>query len=220
LDPGGTDIVNRPEKEWPLARTRYERLYLNAASATLTPVPVIEESTVRYKADDNRSEATFSIHFKEDVEFTGYVSLHLWIEADGNNDADIFVLLQKLDAEGNPVFGGYGYVGPDGRLRASHRALDYTRSTPWFPYHPHDHEELLEPGQVVPLDIEIRPLGIRWHAGEKLQLVVAGYNVLGRFRKGPPGSTNMAGPLTRNKGYHIIHTGGRYDSYLLMPRLP
>jgi predicted acyl esterase len=220
LDPGGTDQVNRPEGEWPLARTRYEKLYLNASKSTLSPGPVINESSIRYKADDNQSEAAFTLDFKEDIEFTGYVSLHLWLEADGAEDVDIFVLLHKLDNAGKPVFGGFGFIGPDGRLRASHRALDNLRSTPWFPYHPHDHEELLKPGQVVPLDIEIRPLGMRWHAGEKLQLIVAGYNVLGRFRKGPPGGMNMPGLETRNKGYHILHTGGRYDSYLFVPRIP
>jgi predicted acyl esterase len=220
LDPGGTDQVNRPEKEWPLARTRYEKLYLDASKGALCPSPVANESLVRYKADDNQSEAVFTIDFEKDTEFTGYVSLHLWIETDGADDADLFVLLHKLDATAKPVFGGYGFVGPDGRLRASHRRLDTLRSTPWFPYHPHDQVELLKPGQAVPLDIEIRPLGMRWHAGEKLQLIVAGYNILGRFRKGLPAGMNLPSPETRNKGYHTIHTGGRYDSYLLMPRVP
>jgi predicted acyl esterase len=219
LDPGGTDQVNRPEKEWPLARTRYEKLYLDASKGTLSLSPVDNESSVRYKADDNHSEVSFTIDFKKDTEYIGYVSLHLWIETDVADDADLFVLLHKLDATGKPVSGGFGFVGPDGRLRASHRRLDSSRSTPWFPYHPHDQEELLKPDQVVPLDIEIRPIGMSWHAGEKLQLIVAGYNVLGRFRKGLPGGTHLPGPETRNKGYHIIHTGGRYDSYLLMPRV-
>jgi predicted acyl esterase len=220
LDPGGTDQVNRPEKEWPLARTRYEKLYLDASRSALTPDPVTHESSCRYKADDNQGEATFTLDIAKDTEYTGYVVLRLWIESDIADDADIFVLLQKLDASGNPVFGKFGYIGPDGRLRASHRALDTSRSTPWFPYHPHDREEPLKPGQVVPLDIEIRPLGMRWHAGEKLQLTVAGYNIPGRFRKGLPGGGEMSGPQTRNRGHHIIHTGGRFDSYLLLPAIP
>jgi hypothetical protein len=174
---------------------------------------------VRYKADNNQDEVNFAIEFQKDTEFAGYVSLHLWIETDIADDADIFVLLQKLDFDDKPVQGGYGFIGPDGRLRASHRKLDTSRSTPWFPYHPHDQEEPLTPGQPVPIDIEIRPIGMCWHKGEKLKLTIAGYNVLGRFRQGPPGGTNLPGPATRNKGNHIIHTGGGYDSYLLMPRV-
>ncbi|MBN2075261.1 MAG: CocE/NonD family hydrolase [Dehalococcoidales bacterium] len=219
LDPGGTDQVNRPEKEWPLSRTQYEKYYLDASMSSLSLSPVANEKAAHYKADDNQSELAFTLEFNEDTEFAGYVSLHLWIETDVADDADIFVLIQKLDADDKPVPGGYGFIGPDGRLRASHRKLDTSQSTPWFPYHPHDAEELLTPGQPVPLDIEIRPIGMRWHKGEKLQLTIAGNNVLGRFRQGPPGGTNLPGPATRNKGNHIIHTGGSYDSYLLLPRI-
>jgi len=219
LDPGGTDQVNRPEKEWPLARTQHEKYYLNTSMSSLSLKPVPNESKAQYQADNNQSEVAFTIEFNEDIEFTGYVSLHLWIETDVTNDADIFVLLQKLDSNGKPVPGGYGFIGPDGRLRASHRKLDITKSTQWFPYHPHDEEELLTLDQPVPVDIEIRPIGMRWHKGEKLQLTIAGYNVLGRFRQGPPGGTNLPGPATRNKGNHIIHTGGSYSSYLLMPKV-
>lgn len=219
LDPGSTDQVNRPEKEWPLARTRYEKLYLDAAKGILTTSPVATESLVRFKADDNHGEAAFTIEFKQDIEYTGYLSLHLWIETDGADDADIFVLLHKLDAAGKPVTGGFGYIGPDGRLRASHRRLDISKSTTWFPYHSHDREEMIKPGQIVPVDIEIRPLGMRWHTGEKLELIIAGCNILGRFRGGPPGGASLPGLQTRNQGNHIIHTGGRYDSYLLLPRV-
>ena len=217
LDPGGTDQVNRPELEWPLSRTHYEKLYLDASQKTFSLGPVFDEASVSYKADDNQSNTVFTIKFDSEIEFTGYASLHLWVAASEADDADIFVLLHKLDAWGEHVSGSFGFIGPDGRLRASHRRLDSSCSTPWFPYHPHDREELMQPGQVVPLDIEIRPLGMRWHAGEKLELIVAGYNILGRFRPGVPGGGNLPGPLTRNKGVHTIYAGGRYDSYLLMP---
>lgn len=219
LNPGGTDQVNRAEKDWPLTRTKYEKFYLDATNSRLTPKPVAQEASVRYKSDNGQSEVTFTIDFKKDAEFIGYVSLHLWVEPESADDADIFVLLHKLDVKGKPLMGGFGFIGPDGRLRASHRRLDTKRSTPWLPYHPHDKEELLKPGQPIPVDIEIRPLGMHWHAGEQLELIVAGYNILGRFRQALPGGMNLPGPETRNKGYHIIHTGGRYDSYLLMPRV-
>jgi predicted acyl esterase len=219
LDPGGTDQVNRSEEDWPLARTQYDKYYLDAFTNSLSLSPVANESVDRYRADDNQDEVSFSLEFQEDTEFAGYVSLHLWIETDIADDADLFVLLQKLDSGDKPVQGGYGFIGPDGRLRASHRKLDTSRSTPRFPYHPHDIEELLTPGQPVPVDVEIRPIGMRWQKGEKLQLTIAGYNVLGQFRQGPPGGMNLPGPVTRNKGHHIIHTGGRYDSYLFIPKV-
>jgi predicted acyl esterase len=156
---------------------------------------------------------------KKDTDYLGYVKLHLWVEAESADDADIFVAVHKLDAGGNPLVGGFGVAGPDGRLRASHRKLDTKRSTPFLPVHPHREEERLKPGAIVPLDIEVRPIGMHWKAGEKLELIVAGYNVLGRLRKAHLGF-NLPPPATRNKGYHIIHTGGRYDSYLQLPVMP
>ena len=217
LDPGGVDQVDRPERDWPLARTNYQKLYLDAARGTLSPNPTTVESVARYRADDNQSELSFTIDFKTDTELVGYVSLHLWVETDAADDADVFVLLHKLDAAGEPLSGRFGYIGPDGRLRASHRRLDASRSTPWLPYHRHDQEEPIKPGQAVLLDIDVRPAGMRWHAGEKLELIVGGHNPLGRFRRGSPGGMSLPGPATRNRGYHIVRTGGRYDSYLLVP---
>lgn len=32
------------------------------------------------------------------------------------------------------------------------------------------------PGEIVPVDISIRPMGMRWHAGEKFSVTVTGYN--------------------------------------------
>jgi hypothetical protein len=216
LNPGGKDQVNRPDKEWPLTGTNYQKLYLDTSSGKLLPEAVAQESSVRYKADDGISDVSFTIDIEKDTDFIGYVSLRLWVEAENSDDADIFVLVHKLDASGKLLTGGHGFVGPDGRLRASHRELDAKRSTPYFPYHPHRKEDLLKPGQIVPLDIEIRPIGMHWSAGEQLRLVVGGYNILGRLRARPAGM-NLPGPVTHNEGYHVIYTGGRYDSYLLMP---
>jgi len=219
LNPGGVDQVNRAEKEWPLSGIKYEKLYLDASSGKLTNQPAASESSVRYKANDGQSEAIFTLTIKNDSDFLGYVKLHLWVETEAAGDADIFVLVHKLDAGGQLLTGGFGFVGPDGRLRASHRKLDARRSTAWFPYHLHSEEESLKPGEIVPLDIEIRPIGMHWKAGEQLRLVVAGYNILSRFRTGPLG-IQLPGPMTRNKGYNVIHTGGRYDSYLQLPLIP
>jgi predicted acyl esterase len=217
IDPGGTDQVNRPDNEWPLARTQYQKLYLDADKGTLSPNPVGRESLARYTSDDGKGQVTFTIKFNEDTELTGYLSLRLWVEPDGANDMDIFVLIQKLDAQGNPLKTPFHYMGPDGRLRVSHRQLDTERSTPWFPYHTHRAEELLSPGQIIPVDIPIRPTGMLWHAGQQLCLTVAGYSPHTMLQELRP---DMPGPITRNKGYHIIHTGGKYDSHLLVPVIP
>jgi uncharacterized protein len=218
LNPGGEDRVDRPEKDWPLAGTNYKKFHLDAGGGKLTNKPTVKESSVRYQADDGTSSASFTIDIKKDTDFIGYVSLRLWVEAEGASEADIFVVVHKLDANGKLLIGGFGVIGPDGRLRASQRELDTKRSTPYLPIHTHRKEEPLKPGQPVMLDIEVRPIGMHWSAGEKLRLIVGGYNVINSLKTGPS-MINLPGPETHNAGYHIIHTGGRYDSYLRMPEV-
>lgn len=213
LDPGGKDIVNRPEKKWPLDRTTYQQLFLDAGTGTLSPKLTKKESLVRYRADDEKGQATLTIHFDKDIELTGFMKLHLWVEADGANDMDLFVFVQKLDAQGKLLKPSFNNRGPDGRLRVSHRQLDPNRSTQWFPYHTHISEELLSPGQIIPVDIAIRPIGMFWHTGQQLSLTIAGYNPVPSHLDYSP-SFKLT---TRNAGWHIIHTGEQYDSHLLIP---
>jgi hypothetical protein len=240
LDPCGVDEINRPENEFPLARTQYKSLYLDGRSGMLSPNPVTEESLVRYAADDGKGQAVFNIRFDEEIELTGYMKLRLWVEANGSNDMDLFVKVQKLGRGGSPLsspvitppnpvarcfvkllwsfkvkkLASLFFTGATGRLRVSHRQFDPERSTPWEPYLTHRVEELLSPGQVVPVDLSIWPVGMRWHGGEQLRLIIAGYTLT------PVPLPGMKPPNLRNKGEHIIHTGGKYDSHLLVPKIP
>ena len=93
--------VARPEREFPLARTQYQKLYLDAAGGKLSPQPAAAVSEATY--DATRGRATFDITFTEDVELTGYAKVHLWVEADGSDEMDLFITLMKLDANGDFV---------------------------------------------------------------------------------------------------------------------
>ena len=57
---------------------------------------------------------------------------------------------------------------------ASHRALDPERSLPYRPYHPHESEQPLTPGEIVSLDVEIWPTSVVVPAGYRLALTVQG----------------------------------------------
>ena len=147
--------------------------------------------------------------------------LHLWVHADGADDMDLFVAVQKLDDREQIVpFSFFNSLedGPValGWLRASHRELDEVRSSPAQPWHPHRREHLLAPEEVVAVDIEIWPSGTRFGAGETLRLIIQGRDVYTY----PPGVVNVGHSQTRNAGSHVIHTGGRYDSHLLIPVIP
>ena len=205
---------NRPERSFPIKRTEYKKLYLDAANARLSFEPVAATSSVSY--DGNTGIANFDIKFEEDTEITGYMKLHMWVEADGHDDMDMFVNIQKLDTKGEwlPVdVLGEPHPGTWGKMRVSHRSLDEDLSTDFQPIQSHLKEEKLSPGEIVPVDIEIVPISRFWHKGESLRIQIAGcYIREGWFE-----------PLTwdtDNHGNHIIHTGGEYKSYLQIPVIP
>ena len=223
LDPGGKDVVNRPEADWPLPRTRYEKLYLDARSMALSPGPPAESSAVRYRADDKRGSAVFTYRFAEDAELIGYPKLRLWVEADGADDMDLFAYLSKLDENGNELLAtvvDFPNPGARGTIRVSHREADESDPAAFYdPFLTHRREQMLSPGEIVPVEFGIWPLGMKWHAGQQLRLTIQGFAL-----PWMEDVTVANGPLfvwdTRNQGTHVLHAGGRHDSYLQIPNIP
>jgi predicted acyl esterase len=230
--------VFHSEAEWPIARTRYTKLHLDAATGSLQPDPVTVGSACRYAAHyDANDRVQFDFRFDRRTDLVGHAKLKLWLAAQGADDADVFVVLQKLNAEGQVVPFAYYAQFEDGPvalgwLRASHRELDSERSTEYQPVLQHRREQKLADGEVVPLEIEIWPSGTRFEAGETLRLTIRGSD----FKKpaveavaadalGDLPKTVRRSPLALhedsvNHGHHVIHTGGAYGSYLLIPLVP
>jgi predicted acyl esterase len=209
----------RSESDWPLPSTRETPLWLDAQAAALSSRPVEDEARSAYDPCDEAGEAVFEYRFDERTELTGSMKLKLWVSAEGADDMDLFVALQKLGDAGAPVgFHFYAFYdnGPIalGWLRASHRALDPERSTPLQPVHPHTHEQLLQDGEVVPVEIELWPSSTVFEAGETLRVVIKGMDI---YRDALPNLPFARHEDLRNHGRHVIHAGGRYDSHLLMP---
>lgn len=241
LDPGGADIVGRREDDWPLPRQTWRTLYLDAAAGRLSSEAVRAEGVAEYRGDDLNASVTFSTTFDHDVEITGYLNLHLWVEAVGADDMDLFAALYKETADGKrqhhitlrapgarafvqsleqdgKLPATLSYTGPVGRLRVSHRACDPLRSSPAEPYLMHASEDRLTPGEPVPVELSLWPTAMIVHAGERLVVEIAGHPVGPIAPPGLPGS--MVTVPTRNRGKHRIRTGGRHSSYLLVPVVP
>ena len=210
------------EKEYPLARTQFRKLFLDAANGALRDGPVSEASAARYEMTGATTRAVFDHGFACDTELTGHMKLRLWVEAVGADDMDLFVAIQKLEADGTCVpfvFYAMNEDGPAalGWLRASHRELDMARSRPEQPFHPHTREERLRPGEPVAVEIEIWPSSTLFRAGQRLRVVVQGSDIADH---GLPNAPFARHDQTRNLGTHVIHTGGQYDSHLLVPLIP
>ncbi|WP_404710452.1 CocE/NonD family hydrolase [Sphingomonas sp. MMS24-J13] len=209
----------RHEQEWPLARTAPTPLWLDG-DGTMTADRPAGAASVAY--DAHAGEIAFDHRFAREAELTGHAKLRLWVEADGSDDIDLFVALQKLDAAGVVVgqtFYAFFEDGPValGWLRVSHRAIDPARSSALQPFHTHAREELLAPGEIVPVDIELWPSSTLFHAGETLRVVVKGSDI---YAEGLPFLPFARHQRTRNAGRHIVHIGPEHDSHLLVPLIP
>ncbi|OGO21267.1 MAG: hypothetical protein A2144_02670 [Chloroflexi bacterium RBG_16_50_9] len=209
------DYQVRHENEWPMARTVYKKLYLDAEAGTLNLNKAGRAGKVSYDSADGG--AVFGITFDDDTELSGHMKMKMWVSTREADDIDLFTNLEKLDAAGNTVYfnGMNAYEKGNvarGWLRVSQRTLDKKMSTPWRPFLKHQGEKKLKPDEIVAVEIEILPSSTLFRKGETLRVTIQG--------KDP-----IAHPLIKyerlvNKGAHTIYTGDKYDSYLLVPVIP
>jgi uncharacterized protein len=226
----GGDTINHAAASFPPKSVTNTRYYLNGGSRTLTVQPPVPEIPASYDTESDPALVSFIVRFERETVLVGYPKAHLWVEAAGADDMELFLLLQKLDAQGSPlsqftVANQSGrmqdlteqgcsilrYKGSDGRLRVSARRLDPALTTDEVPSHSFDRVEKLAPDEVVDVEIELLPIGMRFYPGEQLRLVVSGRNLLG------PMMPMVRKYVPANAGQHIIHTGGARASYLQLP---
>lgn len=220
-------VTWRKETEWPLKGTQWERYQLDAGTLQMA---VTEGAP---KAGEAKFEAlsnglTFrTAPFGEETEFTGPVKLKLWVKS-STADMDVFATLRLIDPAGSDVtfVGASEPRGPvaQGWLRVSHRALDAKRSTEHRPFHPHQVNEPMKPGERYEIDVEIWPTSIVVPAGYSLALTVQGkdWELPGAqgFMKGSGPFMHTERDPTLYGGTSTIATGEGQVSYLLLPRIP
>ena len=226
----GGDRVNVAADAFPPADVTSVKYYLDGIKRTLTTSAPADANSAVYNVDLNPNAVSFITRFEHETVMVGYPKAHLWVEASGADDMDLFVLVQKLDACGTPLqqftvpnqgarihdLTDHGatilrYKGSDGRLRVSARHLDETLSTVDVPAHTFDRVEKLAAGQIVDIEIDLLPIGLSFQAGEQLRFVVSSRNLMGTMMPGIRAYTGA------NSGQHIIHTGGAHASYLQLP---
>lgn len=176
LNPGGHDIVGRAEEEFPLARTVYRKLYLSAADSTLLTVLPEQENVNTYQSAADCHQVNYRYRMDKPTEITGYMKLHLWVAALDNDDMDLSVRVEKLSKDGQPIPDRMGNrIVATGQMRVSMRQLDTLRTTEAEPYYPFTTVQKLKPGEIVPVEIEIWPMGLFFEKDEILQLTVGAY---------------------------------------------
>jgi predicted acyl esterase len=231
----GEKFELRAENEWPLARTQWTRFFLQPDGMLGNEAPQ-RGATLSYRTTgDGLTFATRPL--SEEVEITGPVAAKLFVSSD-TTDADLFLVLQVFDPAGEEVV----FIGSNdprtpiglGWLRASHRKLDARRTLPYRPWHTHDEEWPLKPGEPVELDIEIWPTCIVVPPGYRIALSVRGkdYEYDGTDAALPHAAYPMkgVGPFTHTNpqdrppeifgGTNTLHFGPAQAPYLLLPIIP
>ncbi len=228
----------RGEDAWPLPATQWQKLYLDPGVQMLGAEPPSGEVTATYHGFGEG--ITFRTEpFTEATEIVGPVAAKLFLSS-STTDADVFAVLRLFAPDGSEVlFRGQ----PDrkaplspGWLRASHRKLDAARSEAWRPFHAHDEEQPLTPGEVYELDVEIWPTSIVVPEGYTLALTIQGKD----FDHGlEPAVLPMQNEpiVMRGSGHFLhdvesdrpagvfdgevtLHAGGDRAAYLLLPVIP
>lgn len=230
LDLEGGDRVNVPAKRFPPEGVSPTKYYLDGCARTLRAQAPVDDAAVTYTAQANPGWASFLIRFEQETILVGYPKAHLYVEADGADDMDVFVFIEKLDARGTPLQAftvpNQGamihdvtergasilrYKGSQGRLRVSMRHLDDALSSDDIPAHTFDRVEKLIPGEVAEIDVDLSPVGLVFRPGQQLRLVVSAENLFGPMM---PANREY---VPQNSGRHIIHTGGSRSSYVQLP---
>jgi hypothetical protein len=228
-------FTQRAEQEWPIARTRWTELHLDAARPSLAArAPSAGQASFEALGE---GITFFAEPFTEPTEITGPSALRLFV-ASSADDADLFVIVRLFSPAGDEVV-FQGAVDPhtpvgQGWLRLSHRAVDELRSLPGRPFHPHTELQEVRPGVVYQADVEILPTCVVAPAGYRLAVTVQGHdyehagpgarlrqfkNVLrgcGPFLHDDPADR----PLARYGGTTTLFTGGEYAARLLLPVVP
>jgi len=173
------------ENEWPIARTRYTKFYLDASPSSWNDGQKSQFLKMSTKAAASDSSTTYAGDVKpdipcyesgvsfvtdpmpEDTVIAGYGKVVLYVSST-TEDMAVHAAVRAVDENNQEVLyrlarspSTLGHYSPfqRGELKVSHRKLDPDRSTIYRPYHTHleaDYQPLT-PGKVVEAQIELWP---------------------------------------------------------------
>jgi uncharacterized protein len=142
----------------------------------------------------------------KDIHLEGYPVAHLKLSAD-QNDVNVFVYLEEVSVAGETS------VLSMGRLAASNRAMGNapydTMGLPWHSGRKVD-QKLLNPDEVVTLDIAMMPVSRIISAGSRLRLNITGAD---------PRQRNLADIRQDPPPIMTVYLGGETGSQLSLPIL-
>ncbi|KIV99695.1 uncharacterized protein PV09_08628 [Verruconis gallopava] len=228
-------IDNIVLEDFPSPTTTYRQFYLHDGQLKTENQ---EYKIATYNSEDYKDFAVFDYTFDEPARLIGLPKAILYMSCDARDDFTTFIILRKKDKNGKLLMhlqfpfaatpvksideipekeqsSTNLFLGSVGILRASHRAIDPSRSMhPQFPFHPHTKKEMVPAGTIIRMEIGIWAMSVQFDAGETLSMRIGGqFPSIAEYK-------SFSGPRPEhelNRGQHKIHCGGDYPSSIILP---
>jgi hypothetical protein len=232
----------RTASDWPLPETQWTKLYLNSWER-LTADPFKSSSVDDFIPPDafvqmppTQTNKVERLRFltdplPHDTLIAGPSVLNLFASID-QDDTNWIVTLKDVgpDPSVRTAREGEREIRDDlfereltrGWLKASHRALDPQRSTPWKPWHPltREAQKPVVPGEVTAYSIEILATANLFRAGHRICIEIASADM----PSGVSGATNIEYiPYHISSSRTILHKichDAKHPSHLVLPVIP
>jgi len=211
----------RFEKEWPLARTEWTKLYLERYETLEKElIPGVETqpdvlvhnppSIIRINGPEDVPSIKYATRpLNKPLELTGPVTLYLHAAID-MEDANLHAKLYDVSPNGDKR------LVSTGDLRASHRALVKEESKPWLPVHNHTKAIPVKPGEINEYVIKMSVISNVFQTGHHIELQIPSMNLK------PPGYVGSQYGLipSATQTIYKIYRDTKYPSHLLLPVIP
>jgi predicted acyl esterase len=195
---GDHDAIDDIEfSDFPVPETQYRHFHLSKSG--LSEQPASGAEIVSYDSENSKSIAEFTHTFAQKSRLIGLPKAILYMSCPSHDDMNVFIILRKRDKNGellmhlcfpfSAVPTGIKsiaeipekdrqstnlHMGSVGTLRASHRKFIPEKSIhEQFPFHPHDIEEKITPGDIVKLEIGIWSMGVDFEEGQSISVQVS-----------------------------------------------
>jgi putative CocE/NonD family hydrolase len=229
-------------KDWPLPETQWTKLYLSSwgrlkaepftqgarnaraepdAFAQMPPTQTNEISRLRFMTDP----------LPNDTLVIGPIALYLHAAID-QDDTNWIVVLKDVGPDGSVRTARPGEVDvpqglPEreltrGWLKASHRALDAKRSTPWKPWHPQTRkmQKKAVPGEINEYAIEILATANMFKAGHRICIDITSMDLPSGLAGAHDVEYAPYHLCSSNTVVHKIYHDEKHPSHLLLPVIP
>jgi len=227
--------------DWPLPETKWTKLYLDSWER-LRWEPFRESSFDGIEEPDAFVQMPLKLTrtvqklrymtepLPHDLEITGPLSLHFWAEID-QGDTNWIIVITDVGPDVSVHTARVGEMERPsvherevtrGWLKASHRAVDDSKSLPGQPWHPltRSAQKAVTPGEITKYDVEIAPTSNLFKRDHRICLEITSLDV----------PTGIAGDsAVEYIPYHIcsskttlhkIYRNQKYPSHLLLPIIP